>query len=78
MTKSIYFKIMEFQELTGSLDTTKQETAETFYYVNFSKLTNVNDLILVLSSMGFGISDKNPGYENIKQFLDLDKPVRLK
>lgn len=71
---------MELQAETGSLDfqIKKDENVETFYYVNFSKLTNVNDLILVLSSMGFGISDKNPGYENIKQFLDLDKPVRLK
>ena len=71
---------MNLQAETGSLDfqIKKDESVETFYYVNFSKLTNVNDLILVLSSMGFGISDKNPGYENIKQFLDLDKPVRLK
>ena len=71
---------MELQAETGSLDFTikKDENTETFYYVNFSKLTNVNDLMLVLASMGFGISDKNPGFENIKQFLDLDKPVRLK
>ena len=71
---------MELQSATGSMDfqIKKDENVETFYYVNFSKLTNVNDLMLVLASMGFGISDKNPGYENIKQFLDLDKPVRLK
>ena len=71
---------MELQSATGSMDfqIKKDENVETFYYVNFSKLTNVNDLMLVLASMGFGISDKNPGYENIKQFLDLDKPIRLK
>jgi hypothetical protein len=72
---------MEFVEATGSLDPTKETTfgnQETFYYINFSKLSNVNDLVLVLSSMGFGISDRNPGFEQIKQFLDLDKPVRLK
>jgi len=51
---------------------------ETFYYINFSKLENVNDLIRIFASMGFGISNKNPNFEDIKQFLDLDKPVRLK
>jgi hypothetical protein len=70
---------MEFVEATGSLDPTKETKVnqETFYYINFSKLNNVNDLVLVLSSMGFGISDRNPGFEQIKQFLDLDKPVRM-
>lgn len=71
---------MEFETATGSLDPTKETIVgnqETFYYINFGKLSNVNDLVLVLASMGFGISDRNPGFESIKQFLDLDKPVRL-
>jgi hypothetical protein len=69
---------MDFTETTGSLDFQIKKDEETFYYVNFSKLTNVNDLVLVLSSMGFGLSDRNPNFDSIKQFLDLDKPVRLK
>jgi hypothetical protein len=69
---------MELQSATGSMDFQIKKDAETFYYVNFSKLTNVNDLMLVLASMGFGISDKNPGFEKIQQFLDLDRPVKLK
>lgn len=71
---------MNFETTTGSLDPTKETTnpnQETFYYINFSKLQNVNDLVLILSSMGFGISDRNPGFDSVKQFLDLDKPVRL-
>jgi hypothetical protein len=69
---------MDLQPTTGSLDFQIKKDEETFYYVNFSKLTNVNDLVLVLSSMGFGLSDRNPNFDSIKQFLDLDKPVRLK
>ena len=68
---------MNFETTTGSLDPTTNPNQETFYYINFSKLQNVNDLVLVLASMGFGLSDKNPGFEQVKQFLDLDKPVRL-
>jgi hypothetical protein len=69
---------MDLQSATGSLDFQLKKDEETFYYVNFTKLQNVNDLILVLASMGFGLSDRNPNFENIKQFLDMDKPVRLK
>lgn len=75
---------MDFVETTGSLDPTQDtivslnSNVETFYYINFSKLSNVNDLVMVFSVMGFGISDKNPGFDFVKQFLDLEKPVRLK
>jgi len=69
-----------FEQVSGSLDLPqiKKIDEEIFYFVDFSKMTNVNDLVKVLATMGFGISDKNPHYEDIKQFLDLDKPVRLK
>ena len=77
---------MNFETHTGSLDIEESlkkinidgHNQETFYYINFAKLSNVNDLVLVLASMGFGISDKNPNFDSIKDFLDLDKPVRLK
>lgn len=75
---------MDFVETTGSLDPTQDtivslnSNVETFYYIDFSKLSNVNDLVLVLASMGFGISDKNPGFDLVKQWLNLDKPVKLK
>jgi len=51
---------------------------ETFYFIDFSKLTNVNDLVKILASLGFGISDKNPYYNEVKQFLDHDRPVKIK
>ena len=67
-----------FEQVSGSLDFQTKQDEEIFYFVNFSKMENVNDLVKVLSTMGFGISDKNPHYEDIKQFLDLDRPVKLK
>jgi len=71
-----------FEEVSGSLDLPSikklDDNQEIFYYINFSKLQNVNDLVKVFASMGFGISDKNPNFEEIKQFLDLDRPVKLK
>jgi hypothetical protein len=67
-----------FEPSSGSLDFQLNKDEEIFYFIDFSKLGNVNDLVKVLASMGFGISDKNPHYEEIKQFLDLDRPVKLK
>lgn len=71
-----------FEQVTGSLDLPKikriDENEEIFYFVDFTKMKSVNDLVKVLATMGFGISDKNPHYESVKEFLDLDKPVKLK
>jgi hypothetical protein len=73
---------MNFETTTGSLDpqketfTTLNKDEEVFYFIDFSKLKNVEDLVTVLASMGFGLSNKHFQFENIKQFLDLDRPVR--
>lgn len=73
---------MEFKVEKGGLDglgaPQPNPNEEIFYFVDFSKLKNVNDLMLVLASMGFGISNKNPHFDSIKQFLDNDRPVKLK
>ncbi len=73
---------MNFETTTGSLDpqketfTTLNKDEEVFYFIDFSKLKNVEDLVTVLASMGFGLSNKHFQFDNIKQFLDLDRPVR--
>jgi len=69
---------MSLEATSGSLDFQIKKEEEIFYYINFSKLSNVNDLVKILASLGFGISDKNPYFEDVKEFLDLDKPVTLK
>ena len=69
---------MSLEATSGSLDFQIKKDEEIFYYINFSKLSNVNDLVRILASLGFGISDKNPYFEDVKEFLDLDKPVTLK
>jgi len=71
---------MEFQQATGSLNLeesiNKTTQEEIFYFIDFSKLRSVEDLITVMAAMGFGLSNKHFQFENIKQFLDLDRPVR--
>jgi hypothetical protein len=71
---------MNFQQATGSLDLetsiNKTTNEELFYFIDFTKLKSVEDLIKIMAAMGFGLSNKHFQFEEIKQFLDLDRPVR--
>jgi len=48
---------------------------DSLYMVDFSRCTSVNDLMIILSSIGFTFSPYHPGFENLKPFLDLSKPI---
>lgn len=61
-------------ELTSD-STTEGLQQEALYLIDFSKLKDVNDLILILSSLGLTMSSKHPFFENVKQFLVLDQPI---
>ena len=47
------------------------------YLIDFTKITSVNDLVLILASVGFSFSPYHPQFENIKQFLALDNPIPM-
>lgn len=72
---------MSLQQTTGSLNLeesiNKTTNEEIFYFIDFSKLKNVEDLVTVLAAMGFGLSNKHFHFEKVKEFLDLDRPVRV-
>ena len=67
-----------FESVSGSLDLPNLKEEEVFYFVAFDKMKSVEDLMLVMASMGFGLSNKHFNFEKIKHLLDLDKPVKLK
>jgi len=48
---------------------------DSLYLIDFSRCTSVNDLMVILSSIGFTFSPYHPGFENLKPFLDLDSPI---
>jgi hypothetical protein len=69
---------IKFEQVNGSADTLETTPKEsTFYFVDFSKMNKVEDLVLVLSAMGFGIENKNPYFEQLKPFLNLDNPIKM-
>ena len=67
---------MNFETTSGSLDFTTKKDEEFFYFVEWSKVQSVEQMVLILQAMGFGISSKHVHFESIKQFLNLDHPVR--
>jgi len=60
--------------LTGTTREIKEDHA---YLVDFSKLTSVNDLILVLSAMAISFPGNHPFIQQIKPFLNLENPFPL-
>ena len=48
---------------------------DSLYLIDFSKITSVNDLVLILSSIGFQFSPHHPYFDQLKPFLNLDTPL---
>ena len=45
------------------------------YLIDFSKLESVNDLILIMGSMGISFSPTHPHWEVISRFANLNNPI---
>ena len=70
-------KAKEMDAIKSNLDGTTRIDIdkESLYMVDFSRCTSVNDLMIILSSIGFTFSPYHPGFETLKPFLDLSKPI---
>lgn len=66
-------------ELQSSLNgETKVEVKEGYMYmIDFSKLQSVNDLILILASMGIVFPYDHPNINQLGKFLNVDNPIPL-
>jgi hypothetical protein len=67
----------QFQQVKGTLDGQTQIDPNTLYLVDFTKIQSVNDLVLILASMGISFSVSHPHFEQVKQFLNIDNPIHL-
>jgi len=45
------------------------------YFIDFSKLQRLEDLILILASIGFSFSPTHPHFHLIKPFMNLENPI---
>ena len=68
-------------ELKASLDGKSNHTnlnPDMGYMVDFSKLTSVNDLMVVISAMGVSFPGDHPLIEHLKPFLNLEHPFPIR
>lgn len=66
-------KITLAQSATGEV--TPEVNPEALYFIDFSKLQRLEDLILILASIGFSFSPHHPHFELIKPFMNLENPI---
>jgi hypothetical protein len=71
-------KAKQMDAIKANLDGTVRQPEvdmNSLYLVDFSKCQSVNDLMTILSVVGFQFSPSHPGFPYIQQFLALDKPI---
>ena len=47
------------------------------YAVDWSKMESVNDMVLILASMGIGFPGNHPNIEKLTPFLNLENPFPI-
>jgi hypothetical protein len=64
-------------ELVSTLNGERKVKEGYMYMIDFSKLESVNDLILILASMGIVFPYDHPNIEQLGKFLNVDNPIPL-
>ena len=65
------------EETTFTLEGAQPQIDENaVYMVDWSKMTSVNDMILILASMAIGFPGNHPNIGQLKPFLNLETPLK--
>lgn len=46
------------------------------YFIDWQKVSSVNDLVLIIASLGVSFSPHHPAWEQIKHLADLSNPIK--
>lgn len=57
--------------------TEKEIDKDAVYLIDFSKIESVNDLVIILASMGISFSPYHPNWDKVQKFVNLDNPVKV-
>lgn len=68
---------MKVEKATLDFGTAPKVDPNSLYLVDFSKITSVNDLVLIFAAMGISFSTHHPQFEAVKGFLNLDNPIPI-
>ena len=69
--------MMEQQTIKANLDGSPVINENAQYFVDFSKLERIEELILILAAMGINFNPKHPYFESLKHLLNLEQPMIL-
>lgn len=56
---------------------TPEVDKDSVYLIDWSKMEKIEDLILLLASIGFSFSPTHPQFSAIKHLLALDRPIKV-
>ena len=63
--------------IKSNLDGTQRVDSDSVFLVDFSRMQNIQELVLLLAAVGFSFSPHHPQFENIKHLLNLDNPIKI-
>lgn len=66
---------MKTEKATLNFGETPAVDPKAVYLIDFSKLESVNDLILIIGSMGISFSPTHPHWNLVSKFANLDNPI---
>lgn len=66
-----------FININGELNVGQTPDATKAYMIDWTKLTSVNDLVLILQMLGIAFPGNHPGIKEIAKFIDFNNPIPL-
>jgi len=68
---------MQEQKTTISLNIETPEADQTaLYLIDWEKVNSVNDLMVIIASLGISFSPLHPAWDRIKHLMDYSNPVK--
>jgi hypothetical protein len=69
-----FYETIDKPQTTIKLD--RQIDKEALYFIDWSKLKDINDLVLIIASLGISLSPTHPAWSQIEHLMDLDRPIK--
>ena len=70
-------KAQHMDTIKATLDGSTPIDNDAVYLVDWSKLQSIDELILLLASIGFSFSPHHPQFNTIKHLLALNQPIKI-
>lgn len=70
-------KVKQMETKITLAGTQTQIQQDAVYLVDWSKLKSIEELIMLLASIGFSFSPQHPQFANIQHLLALDNPIKI-